>query len=283
MNPLYKKALLKADEIRMQLQKDMFESINIFDSCKTLGLSVRFVEINMEGMYLVQEDQTQPTIVLSSLRPFPRRCYTCGHELGHHVFNHGSRIDGLSDSEEPSPSNDSDEFLVDSFAGALLMPVAGIQAEFAKRNWSPQTASPIDFYAICSIFGTGYQTLIVHCRSNKMITESRAVALLKVKPARIFKDLFTSSTENSHFKVFDGKSELSVIDLEVSNYIVLPSNFVVEGNHLQEFQLTPIGTGYVAKKPGIVRVASNDGFTNFFVRIQNCRYVGLAENRHLEN
>ncbi|MCU7549822.1 ImmA/IrrE family metallo-endopeptidase [Chitinophagaceae bacterium LB-8] len=283
MNQLYRKALLKADEIRMQLGLDIFEPVNIFDSCISLGVTVRFVDINMEGMYLVQEDETHPTIVLSSLRPLPRRCYTCGHELGHHVFKHGSKIDGLSHTEEPSTSNESEEFLVDSFAGALLMPIAGIQAEFAKRNWTAQNASPLEFYMISSIFGTGYQTLIVHCRTNKIINEAKASILLKSKPAKIFKDLFTCSADNSYFKIFDGKSEISVIDLEVSNYIIFPSNFIVEGDHLQKVQQTSIGTGYIAARPGIVRVTSNEGAVSSFVRIQNFRYVGLVENRHLEN
>ncbi|HEV7332536.1 MAG TPA: ImmA/IrrE family metallo-endopeptidase [Flavisolibacter sp.] len=283
MNPLFRKALLKADEVRMQLGLDMFEPVNIFDSCVNLGLTLRFVDINMEGMYLVQEDESHPTIVISSLRPLPRRCYTCAHELGHHVFKHGSKIDGLLDADEPSTSNDTEELLVDSFAGALLMPIAGIQAEFAKRNWKAQAATPIEFYTISSIFGTGYQTLIIHCRANRIISDAKATSLLKAKPAKLFKEIFRSDVDTAFFKIIDGKSEISLVDLEVSNYVVLPSNFVVEGNHLEKIEDTSIGSGYIATKSGIVRVCSNDNAVGCFIRIQNYRYTGLAENRHLEN
>lgn len=284
MKPLFRKALLKADEVRMQLQLDMFEPINIFDMCTKLGLPVRFVQLNsMEGMYFIKEDGTQPTIFLSTERPLPRRCYSCGHELGHHVFKHGCRVDGLLETEGSAPSNDFDEFLVDCFAGALLMPIAGIQAEFESRNWVPQKASPLEFYTISTIFGTGYETLIVHCRTNNLIDESKALALRKVKPAQMLRHLFSNEVELSYFKIFDGKSVLSAIDLEVSNYIVLPSSFIVEGDHLQKLQETSAGIGYMAKKAGIVRITTKDGNNNTFLRIQNYRYVGLAEYRHLED
>jgi Zn-dependent peptidase ImmA (M78 family) len=282
MSPLYRKALLGADKVRRLLDKNMFEPLNIIDCCLNLGLTVRFVDINMEGMYVINEDHTNPTIIISVLRPFARRCFTCAHELGHHVFNHGSKIDGLSDSDESS-SDDVEELLVDTFAGALLMPVAGILAEFAKRNWVPQNATPQNYYTISSLFGTGYQTLVSHCKINKIISESKAFSLLKVKPSDILKDLFSSGTDNSYFKIFDGLTIVPIIDLEVKNYIVLPHNAVVEGSQLHKVSNTTNGYGYMATKPGIMRVAFNESEIYSFIRIQNFKYVGLAQNRHLEN
>uniref|UniRef100_UPI003F9576DD ImmA/IrrE family metallo-endopeptidase n=1 Tax=Rhizobium leguminosarum TaxID=384 RepID=UPI003F9576DD len=76
--------------------------------------------------------------MLSCLRPFPRRIFTCGHELGHHVFNHGMKVDIIAEESEDSTFKSSDEILVDSFSAALLMPVGGIQAEFSERNLSFQ-------------------------------------------------------------------------------------------------------------------------------------------------
>lgn len=283
MTTLFRKALLKADEVRMQLGLNMFQPLNIFDSCITLGLSVRFVDINMEGMYIRQKDETHPTILMSNQRPLPRRCFTCAHELGHHVFNHGIKLDVLMDEEFHSASNESDELLVDSFAGALLMPIAGIQAEFAKRNWSPQKASAIQFYTICSAFGTGYKTLIVHCRANKIITEQKASDLLKSTPAKILKSFSQPNTHNAYFKIIDSHSHLSTIDLEVANYIILPPSTRIEGDHLKKYIETPIGTVHIAVKPGIVRAASPDESIGSFIRVQNTGYIGLAENRHLEN
>ena len=283
MNPLFRKAILKADEVRMSLGLDMYESVNVFDACIKFGLTVRFVDVNMEGMYVKYLNDKHPTILISSLRPLPRRCFTCAHELGHHSFNHGTRLDVLEDQDNLSSSYDSDELLVDSFAGAFLMPVAGVHAEFAKRNLLPKEASPIQFYTISSYFGTGYQTLVTHSKINKIITESKSKELLKYTPAKILEIYFKSSCDKSHFKIIDTHSKLSVIDLEVLNYIILPSTVKIEGNHLKQIKQTNIGNAYAALKPGVVRAASSNHSNSYFIRIQNTGYVGLAENRHLEN
>lgn len=161
MNQLYTSAIRKASEVRIKLGLDLFEPINIYDVCASLGIDVRFVDINMEGLYV--NNNGIPQILLSCLRPFPRRIFTCGHELGHHVFNHGLKVDVISDESENSSFKSNDEILVDAFAAALLMPVGGIQAEFTKRNINFQAATPVDFYTISSVFGVGYQTLITHC------------------------------------------------------------------------------------------------------------------------
>lgn len=283
MHSLYKQALLKADEIRTGLGLNMFEPINVFDACTNSGLTVRFLDVSMEGLYIRQADGANPTIILSSLRPLPRRCFTCAHEWGHHAFEHGFKFDLLSSEDGHSVSNSTEEFLVDCFAGALLMPLAGVQAEFAKRKWKIEKATPAQFYTVASVFGTGYQTLIVHCKANKIISENQAKTLSKASPIKIFKSLFPSTFDNSYFKIVDDYSEMSVIDIEVSNYIILPSSVKIEGGHLKKIYETSIGVAYLATKPGITRAYNCHSTQAFFIRIQNFGYVGLAENRHLEN
>jgi len=279
INPLLIKAIKKANQIRTRLGLDMFEPVNIFDACLDLDVTLRFVDINMEGMYISQNNGKNSTILLSNQRPLPRRCYTCAHELGHHVFGHGNSLDALH--TDDSSSNNQDEFLVDAFAGALLMPIAGVQAEFSSRNWNPQDASPIQFYVIASVFGTGYSTLITHCKLNRLLSENEAKLLLKSTPAKILESLLGKNIINSYFKIIDSYFSKSIIDIEVSNYIFLPQTTKVEGSQLKEYKKTDIGSSYIAIKPGIVR-ATSEG-KSYFIRIQNSGYVGLSENRHLEN
>jgi len=281
MNTAFLSAVSEADKIRMNQGFDMYQPINVFDICAKLGVTVRFHDINMEGVYISQENGQRPTIILSTLRPLPRRQFTCAHELGHHVFKHGSKVDGLID--ESGTSDDAEELLVNSFAGSLLMPVAGVRAELATRSLNAGKASPLDFYILSSVFGTGYQTLISHCKFNKLITVAREKELLKLTPSKILKKLLGTDITNSHFKILDSFAELSVTDLEVSNYIILPRDVIVEGNHLKKFKETTVGTAYIAVKPGIVRVVGSESPLACFVRIQNINYIGLAENRHLEN
>lgn len=279
MKPIYRDAILKASQIRKQLGLGMFQPINIFDACTKMGIDIRFVDLNMEGFYVIQNNT--PSILISTKRPLPRRTFTCGHELGHHVFGHGSKLDILSDEKEHTTIKDDDEILVDAFAAALLMPVGAIQAEFVKRSWNIQNASPVNFYTICSVFGVGYQTLVVHCKVSGLITESKAVGLLKLTPAKIFKTHFGAVEEKSYFRIMDEYAELSVVDLEVSNYIILPFSTLIEGQSLEKIGTSELGCVYIAKKPGIF-TANNSG-KSYFIRIQRENYIGFAEYRHLEN
>lgn len=281
MRTLQMQAIKKAGQIRSKLKLSMFEPINIFDACATLGVTVRFVSVSMEGMYVVQEDTAAPDIFISSLRPFARRVYTCGHELGHHVFGHGTRIDGLIENDSSKAVYNDDEYLVDVFAGALLMPIAGIEAAFAKRGWNFYTATPIQYFTIASIFGTSYGGLITHCKVNGLINDLVSTKLLKESTGKILHQLIGQTVNKPHFKIIDESAEISMVDIETGSYLFLPKGIVVEGDHLK--QVKPIDTAqvFVAEKPGIVRAVSND--KGFFIRIQKANYSGLAEYRHLED
>jgi len=275
----FQSAILEADKLRMERGYSMFQPINVFDLCMSMEVVVRFIDISMEGMYTIGENGSFPTIILSNQRPLPRRSFTCAHELGHHVFKHGDRIDGLSDQDYVS--NIEEEKLVDTFAAALLMPTLGIQAEFAKRQLKFDRASAIHFYAIASSFGVGYSTLITNCRIHKLITSMKESELLQYTPSSLFKMIAGLSNRTSHFKFIDGYSQLPVIDLEVSNFIILPYSAKIEGNHLEEVHRDKTKTVFVARLSGIVRALYED--KSSFIRIQNANYTGLVENRHLEN
>lgn len=282
MNALLLQAIKKAGQIRARLKLGMVSPINIFDVCTGFDVTVRFVNVSMEGMYINREGAINQQILISSLRPFPRRIYTCAHELGHHIFGHGSKVDGLTEESTSVSFYDKDEYLVDAFAGAFLMPTAGIEAEFTKREWNAGTASAFQFYIISSVFGTGYSTLINHCKKNTLISDSKASELLKQSPIKILKNILGAAIPNSHFKIIDNNNNISVIDLETGNYLFLPTNMIVEGSHLCKLTETDYGTAFIAKKPGIIRATSSDARVSYFIRIQNAGYVGLAENRHLE-
>lgn len=281
MKSMFTNAVTQADQVRMRLGLDMFQPINIFDVCHRLDIDVRFLDVNMEGMYFSLNSKPVPTIIVSALRPLPRRVFTCAHELGHHVFNHGTRVDALSEDNPYKTLNATEELLVDAFAGNLLMPIAGIAAEIATRNWNAKTLTPLQVYTLASIFGTGYNTLVVHCRVNKIITVTQEKALLKSTPAKVLRTLIGTAASSTHFKIIDGLSEIPVIDLEVSNYIFLPPKTKVIGSHLKAYE--GIENTYIAVKPGIIQVAATDGSFSSFVRIQRAGYVGLAKYRHLED
>src|SRR3546814_1820714 len=97
---------------------DLKSPICIYRVCEAHDVTVRFNDINMEGMY---DRTTKPRIHISALRPLARRAFTCAHELGNHVFGHGSTIDELRDDHLKNSSRPPEEILADSFAAFILI------------------------------------------------------------------------------------------------------------------------------------------------------------------
>ena len=93
-------AMQAAIATRAKAKLDQHGPICIYGLSETLGVTVRFNTINMEGMY---QRGAPPRIHLSARRPLPRRAYNCAHELGHHVFGHGSSIDELREDAKEHP------------------------------------------------------------------------------------------------------------------------------------------------------------------------------------
>ena len=150
-------AMQAAAATRAKAKLDQVGPICIYGLCETLGVAVRFNNINMEGMY---QRGLPPRIHLSARRPLPRRAYNCAHELGHHVFGHGSSIDELREDAKAQPWEDPKEFLADTFAGFILMPIIGLRRAFSVRGWTPETATPAQMFTIACEFGVGYATLL---------------------------------------------------------------------------------------------------------------------------
>ena len=140
-----------AAEARDQAGVDDIDPIDVYAVADRLGLRVRFLKVSMEGLY----KKGPPAITfLSSLRPVPRRAFTCGHELGHHWFGHGSKIDELKEDDRKS-SDKPEEILADAFSSFLLMPSIGIRRAFASRKWDISAPSPLQIATVASEFGVG--------------------------------------------------------------------------------------------------------------------------------
>lgn len=283
MRSIFLKAIKSATKVRSNLGLNMFEPLNIYDLCNSQGVSVRIVDINMEGMYIKADNHNKPTILISNRRPLPRRVFTCAHEYGHHFFGHGSKIDNLDDKNSNlySSEQDEEELLVNAFAGSLLMPIAGVQAEFFKRKLDPNTANQVEFYLISSLFGVGYNSLIYHCKVNKLISNTRAKQLLKYTPAKILKESFSNKIKPSYFKYFDRHNQPQVSDVEVSNYLIIPNEAIVDTLFFRSIEKTEQGTIYLVIKPGITEIKSEYFKEKIIIRIERKNYSGLSQYRHL--
>lgn len=271
-------ALKAAVNARREAGLDQINPICVYDLAEKLGVPVRFTDINMEGIYT---RLPKPCIQLSIERPPPRRAFTCGHELGHHVFGHGMTVDEAQDDSEMLGDDSPNEVLANAFSGFVLMPTVGLRGAFGRRGSAPATADELTYYAIASNFGVGYTTLIAHLRyALDQLPQKRAKDLAKASPKSIRKAILGADRPESLVYV-DPHWIARPIDAEVGTLIVLPPGATVDGTVLEREGGVARGDLWRAIRPGIGRVSF--GSTSLFVRIARQDFVGLARYRHLED
>lgn len=253
--------------------------ICIYELCQKLGVRVRFVDISMEGMYF---QDAEPLIFISALRPFQRRAFTCAHELGHHVFGHGATIDHLTEEAEQAKDFHPNEFLADSFAGFMLMPILGIRKAFSSRGWKAHSATPEQFYIVACNFGVGYRTLITHMAySLGEIDNAKAKELSRFEPKTIREKFFGRSSTSSLI-VVDENWLMPTIDVEVGTEIILPTNSELSKKSIELIDKNRKGDVYKAVHPGIIRVFNPGTSWAAFIRVSRNQFIGLSQYRHLE-
>lgn len=276
---LAREAVEKSLEIREEHGYDFRSPLCIYGLCEKVGVKVLCVDdINMEGIY---KAAGRPTILISALRPLPRRAFTCGHELGHHVFGHGSTIDQLQD-EAGRSEFDPKEFLVDVFSGAVLMPALGLKRAFSQRGIDPTRATPEQIFIVACSFGVGYETLVGQLAYGyEQISRQRAEALTKVRVSHIRQSIL-GWTSKAPLIVADTAYVLGTLDAEVGTLLLLPANATQESKNLEHLSDMPAGRLYRALRPGLARVFVAGTPWAVVVRVSKTDYAGLARYRHLE-
>lgn len=251
----------------------------IYSLCDALKITVRFNDINMEGMY---ERGPKPRIHLSALRPLPRRNFTCAHELGHHIFGHGSAIDELKNDQSCGATRPPNEILADAFAAFVLMPTLGLREAFTLRGLNPNTASATDMYAIACNFGVGQATLVTHLQSIGMITFDKRTALGKITPKMIRTELLGEMVSEP-LTIADQHWNSPTLDSEVGARLLLPAGVVVDTAILMPEREIAKWKLFRTMKTGITRVVIPGTSWATYVRVAPPKYVGLARYRHLED
>lgn len=272
-------ALDKSLDVREEAGYDFKSPLCVYDLCDDLEIKVRFVDdISMEGVYLPSQ---RPMIVLSSLRPLLRRVYNCAHELGHHVFGHGGTIDELHSQLDRTNINP-EELLVDTFAGFLLMPAAGITRAFNMRGWTPQISTPKQIFTIACSFGVGYTTMVTHLAYGlEMVSRNKAETLKKIQLPAIRASLLGNKSRQGLI-VADQHYAMPTIDVEVGMLVLVPNGAKAESDSLQHIGDVSQGRLFQARRPGLVRVEIAQSSWAVIVRISRFQYAGLSKYRHFE-
>lgn len=238
------------------------------------NLKVRFTPLHADGLYIPFADP--PLVIVGSERPLVRRVFTGAHELGHHVFGHGSVLDAVTQGHAEAD----EELLVDLFAGYLLMPPLGIRRAFGERGKDPEDASELDIYVISNRFGVGYTTLIHHLAFTlRFLSASRAAHLKGTGPKLIRAEVLGELT-TGHLVIVDQHWALPTIDVEVGDHIVFPDGAGVMGDSIQAMRHSA-GVWARAVRPGIAQARFSESAC--FVRVSRRHYEGLLKYRHLED
>lgn len=271
---LARSAVTAALRLRIRHERAANQPVCPIDLALDEGVDVRFGAIkSLEGMYTPDG----PLIILGSLRPRGRRSYTCAHELGHHVFGHGLRVDELLEDERAPVPKDDAEYVADRFAAALLMPKLAVLHAFALRRWEIATCSAEQAYTIAGLLGVGYTTLIGYLEGTlREISSSTARELRRTSPKAIRTQVLGTDTATGLIVVDEFWSGRPV-DAEVGDAVIAPADAVVDGNAVVRIDDRVLR----AERPGSARLRRGGWMVD--VRVARTPYAGLAVYRYLED
>lgn len=231
----------------------------------------------MEGMYA---PIPRPTIMITAKRPAGRRRYTCGHELGHHVFAHDFRLDELI--EDTSTGWSAEEFIADRFSAGLLMPKLAVESAFARRGWPMSALRAEQIYVVAHDLGVGYATLVGHLeRTMKCISSSTANVFRKVSLPPLRAKLIGFEVAQD-LVIADEHWGRRSIDIEVGDIVMLPTTAAFEGECAALYDTRP-AVHLEGKTPGKGLVALNYARPPVELRVSRRGFTGLARYRHLED
>ena len=275
-NYLAIQAVKEASRLRLKYKISPTAGLCPFDLGRSLGISMRLLPIkNLEGMYSAHPN---PAIIIGSERPHARMRYTCGHELGHHIFNHGFKVDSLNE-DNSNYSDKDEEYIAQRFSSALLMPKVAVNATFFKREWKISNLEPEQFFIVAQELGVGYQTLITNLEINtNQISSSEAKLMLKERLPDIRNSIANFPVTSDVFHL-SNQCARPKLDIEVGDIIILSKEAKIIGDCIQKMTLPKIHHKGIV--PGIAKI-SFSSTNSYEVRVCRKKFRGLAHYRYLE-
>jgi hypothetical protein len=271
-------ALRAALEIRKKCVGSYDAPICPYDVAEKLGLEVWFLDgASFGGMFV----KGQQRLFIPAERPPGRKAFTCGHEMAHWRFDHGTRVDELD--FDRSDSTNPEEIIANLFSGYLLMPRRAVESEFGRRSLDPNKCSPIDIYLVASQLGVGYETLLKHLHwSLNLIDHSRMTDFCLIPPKDIRRTVIGSRCPG-HLVLADQLWHKVAIDLEIGDVAVVPKECTQTGLSVRCIGECEYGKMFQAVHTGLAQLLANQQDWAAMVRVSRKHYVGRGAYRHLED
>lgn len=277
---LARKAAFEAEKVRLVAKIPHTAPIDPIETAMKRGCEVRFMKIpSLEGMY---SPAPKPLIVIGSERPAGRRTFTCAHELGHHIFKHGVKLEELHEQKCTCSEKPPEEFMADVFAGHLLMSKTVVFHALKTRGMTASSLTPNQVYHLACYFGVGYVTAIKHLTyALQLIKRPYSETLLNVQPKQIKAQY--GANPDSELVLVDFHWLHRTLDAEIGDTIVLPQKAEIEmGNRLEMVEQRKDIAIYRALSAGYSRAFCNNENWAVHIRISRKKYVGLAQYRFFE-
>lgn len=242
---------------------------------------VWFVDIpSLEGMY---QKGCPGKLLISSHRSLGRQAMTCAHELGHHIFGHGTQVDEYMGDTSLSHNLSPDERLVRLFASFLLMPAPAVRRIFTSIGGNVSSPEAREVLMASQYLGTSYEALTQHMHlSLNLFNETVLSRLLKSSRKSILSS-YLGTTPPGELVIAGSHWTGRAIDLSVGDLCLLPSGTKIESDKIDLVRTLPEGDIYIARQQGTTRVEHSGLGWAAYIRISRTQFSGRNIYRHMED
>lgn len=218
-------AMLRAPQVHRDLGVDRTGYVDVFAALRAAGVDCLTRRMpKLFGFYFAPEDNGPAVLLNASLDEIGLR-HTAAHELGHHVFDHGSRADTDLDIAglQPQRSWTVVEKQAESFAAWFLMPPPAVDAAL-RRIGIEQVQQPEHAYEVARWLGTYYAGTVRHLHRLHKIDAKAAASWPRVPPQRLRARLHRPTLERptSHLFVIRPSSQGGELHVAIGDLLLLP-------------------------------------------------------------
>jgi Zn-dependent peptidase ImmA (M78 family) len=216
---------MRAPQVHRDLRIDRSGYIDVFAALRAAGVECNAQRLpKLFGFYFAPQDAGPAVLLNSSLDEVGLR-HTAAHELGHHVFDHGTQADTDLDIAGAQPHRvwTAVEKQAESFAAWFLMPPPAVDTAM-RRIGVERVDEPEQAYEIARWLGTSYAGTVRHLRRLKKINPKAAASWPRVPPQRLRARLHRPSLARPTSQLFlvRPSARNGVLHVAVGDLLVFP-------------------------------------------------------------